>query len=111
MFINIIRTELRFYEDLFGIEFEEILVPGQEHLHFGEYRLLNRDDLDAPPIVDSVKLKQIKKERITLALVRSGSDSWIRNPSRKLLAYRHRMLDIMIERHGEPVKERLSSTE
>lgn len=61
---------------------------------------MHRDNLDAAPIVDSVKLKQIKKERITLALAKSGSDSWIRNPSKKLTAYRKKMVDLMIERHG-----------
>jgi hypothetical protein len=97
---SIIRCELRFYEDLFGVEFEEILMPGQEHMHFGEYRLLHSDDSSIPPLVDSVKLKQIKKERITLAIAKGGSDSWIRNPSKKLIAYRRKMVDIMIEKYG-----------
>lgn len=94
------RDELRFYEDLFGVEFEEIGDSGS-----GEYKLLLSDT--GTPIIDSIKLKQIKKERLTNAVLRT-TDS--KPPSKKLQSYRMRLYELMVERHGKISKEGRGST-
>jgi hypothetical protein len=55
------------------------------------------------PLIDCIKLKQIKRERVTHAIAKSGSETWARNPSKKLQIYRKLMVDHIIDRYGMPM--------
>jgi hypothetical protein len=98
---------LVFYQSIFCIEFEEL--PRQQTSHnFGsksldrlpaeEYKLLLSDEHQSENkiLIDQIKLKQLKKERLTSAIIKSsiGAESWQKNPSKKLQAYRLNMLEI-----------------
>ncbi len=67
------QLELTFYEEVLGVSFEEV-ITGQE------FRLLSHD---GGCLIESIKIKQIPKERLTAEDLRQESKSQ-KNSSKKL---------------------------